>query len=212
MPDRNKRRAVVIILLAVSLGFNVTYFMRNRSLQENLNLLSSRMRAEIQGEASLQQSSGELIQKVALLELEYNSQDGRISGEQLSELRKGVMSLPHVTKRLGFITKLAEDDQGIYLELDEVEWLSGAEAVAAAKAAGLVVDGDELPNNFYIRNDSGESVRVPLDRDVQIAVLDGAVHKLIPYDELISSEPLERLFHVTSAGDKGVLLEEQYRP
>ncbi|WP_150275888.1 hypothetical protein [Paenibacillus tepidiphilus] len=205
MSERNKRRAFIVSLLVASVILNVSLFLDNRNLRISMNFLSSWMQSEIQGETSVQESTERLIQRLTLLELK--SESGQSGEQELLELQESVMALPQVTRLLALIKELKADGGEAALELDMVEWLTGQEAAAAAEA-----DGQVLPGNFYVRNASEEHIPATLGRNVQIAVLDGTVHKLITYDEFLAEGPEERLFYFISVGGKVVLLKEQYRP
>ena len=48
------------------------------------------------------------------------------------------------------------------IAFDEVEWLTGDEAVIAARADGKISGAQDLPNDFYIRNEDRELRTLPL--------------------------------------------------
>ncbi|MNI44083.1 hypothetical protein D3C73_984350 [compost metagenome] len=151
-----------------------------------------------------------LIQGADRLEREYNN-SGSLNMEELYGLRQNLLKLPDVMGTLAFIKSSGGQDGMLILHVDEVEWFSGDEAEAAAKEDGVPETGS-LANGFYIRNASEELKHVTLDQDVQIDVLDGAMLKQTSLQDFSTAELTDRLFHITTAGGKAVLLEEQYRP
>lgn len=60
------------------------------------------------------------------------------------------------------------------LHLDPAEMLNGREARRAAIEDGVIQPGDDLPNDFYIRNPDASSVGTP--------VIDGAVYYVLTFD------------------------------
>ncbi|MGH8944528.1 MAG: hypothetical protein ACRDVL_00060 [Acidimicrobiia bacterium] len=69
-----------------------------------------------------------------------------------------------------FITGI--DETGLHLDLAEM--LTGREARRAAIEDGIIQPGDNLPNDFYIRNPDASSVGTP--------VMDGAVYYVLTFD------------------------------
>jgi len=57
-------------------------------------------------------------------------------------------------KAMGFIDKVYVKDGKRYISIDYAEMLTGPEAVAAAIAAGFLSPGEDLPNDYWIRNDN----------------------------------------------------------
>ena len=55
-------------------------------------------------------------------------------------------------KAMGFIDKVYIKDGKRYISIDYAEMLTGPEAVAAAIAAGFLSPGEDLPNDYWIRN------------------------------------------------------------
>jgi len=66
-------------------------------------------------------------------------------------------------KGMGFIKKVWENDGVRYLSIDYAEMLTGEEAVAAAIEAGEIAPGEDLPNDYFIRNTN------PQKREFQVA-------------------------------------------
>ena len=55
-------------------------------------------------------------------------------------------------KAMGFIDKVWEQGGKRYISIDYAEMLTGQEAVDAAVAAGEIQPGEDLPNDYFIRN------------------------------------------------------------
>ncbi len=55
-------------------------------------------------------------------------------------------------KAMGFIDKVWEQSGKRYISIDYAEMLTGQEAVDAAVAAGEILPGEDLPNDYFIRN------------------------------------------------------------
>lgn len=120
-----------------------------------------------------------------------------------------------------------EDDAGtaIFL-LDRAEWLSGADAEAAARADGFPCDEpDCLPNGFYIQNAEKDTVRYALAADAELIVIIPVENPDEPLANVpVSRTEFERLyndpqtvkafvpFDVTLRGGSLVRLAERYVP
>jgi hypothetical protein len=57
-------------------------------------------------------------------------------------------------KAMGFIDKVYVKDGKRYISIDYAEMLTGAEADAAAVAAGEIKPGEHVPDDFWIKNDN----------------------------------------------------------
>lgn len=55
-------------------------------------------------------------------------------------------------KAMGFIDKVWEQGGKRYISIDYAEMLTGQEAIDAAVAAGDILPGEDLPNDYFIRN------------------------------------------------------------
>jgi hypothetical protein len=55
-------------------------------------------------------------------------------------------------KALGYIKKVWEQNGKRYISIDYAEMLTGQAAIDAAVAAGEIQPGEDLPNDYYIRN------------------------------------------------------------
>lgn len=88
--------------------------------------------------------------------------------KKLAELEKEVKNLKQKTvqiinlkakrekqptfKKIGYIKKVYVRNNKTYLEVDEVEFFSGKEAVKAAIEDGLIFSEKELGSDYYVRN------------------------------------------------------------
>ena len=116
------------------------------------------------------------------------------------------------------------------IELDPAELLQGEVAVHAAIDTGVIQAGEDLPNDYLIRNDGVEREPHPLAADVQVRLLrrSGPPHytsgtapepatleRLLEYYEGtgIDAESVRRAhFEVTVQGGQVVSIEEVYFP
>ncbi len=57
-------------------------------------------------------------------------------------------------KAMGYIDKVYVEGGKRYISIDYAEMLTGAEADAAALAAGEIEPGDHVPNDYWIQNDN----------------------------------------------------------
>lgn len=72
----------------------------------------------------------------------------------------------------GFILDVDDSATPAILLFDAAEWLTGDAADRAAAEDGVIAPGEEVPNDYYIRNpDLGEeTVRLALEDDVEIVL------------------------------------------
>jgi hypothetical protein len=78
----------------------------------------------------------------------------------------------------GFVRRV----EGGTVTFDPARFLSGDAALEAARAAGAIGEGEDLPNDFFIANQTAED-------EVTVPVADAAVFTLIGFDE--TNSPLE---------------------
>ena len=57
-------------------------------------------------------------------------------------------------KAMGYIDEVWEEGGTRYISIDYAEMLTGQEAVDAAVEAGYIAPGEDLPNDYFIRNDN----------------------------------------------------------
>lgn len=92
------------------------------------------------------------------------------SEKNIAELKRGITNLKRkanqiknpeaenniektlATKKIGYIKKIYVRNNKTYLEVDEVEFFSGKEAVKAAIEDGLISSEKELGSDYYVRN------------------------------------------------------------
>jgi hypothetical protein len=63
-------------------------------------------------------------------------------------------------------------DEPQTVEIDRAKWFSGRKANRAAAAAGVVVEGEAVPNDYFIANGQRSYVPLKLPRYVVIAMND----------------------------------------
>jgi hypothetical protein len=69
---------------------------------------------------------------------------------------------------MGFIDKVWESGGKRYLRIDYAEMLTGEEAVEAAIAAGEIAPGEDLPNDYFIRNTNPQKRQFEVSGSVAI--------------------------------------------
>lgn len=204
MKKRNIFNTAVVVIAIVSLVFNGYSVYKINDLQDqNQKGIEDPLK-------EVSHTTKKLVQTMSEIAIQSNSETG-VEGESVEELKNVIYKMPQVEKKLAFIKGMSAEEGSVYLDLDEVEWLSGEDAENAAREDG-VKEPESLPNDFYIRNASDEIERVKLEADVSIAELNGARHQSVDYTAFIGEELMDRLFHFTYVEGKVVLLEEQYRP
>jgi hypothetical protein len=57
---------------------------------------------------------------------------------------------------------------GSTLRVDVAEFLTGDEAERAAVAAGAIAEGEDVPNDYFVRNDDESTVAVPVADEVRV--------------------------------------------
>lgn len=65
------------------------------------------------------------------------------------------------------------------ITLDPAEMLSGEEAVQAAIEDGLIESGEDLPNDFYIRNQTVETLTLTTAVDAVVTLIVGTPEGLV---------------------------------
>jgi hypothetical protein len=76
---------------------------------------------------------------------------------------------PREAYQFAFVTEVAAD--GSSVTLDYAEFLSGDEANAAAVAAGEITEGEQVPNDYYIRNDNPLLRTFPIAPDARVSLM-----------------------------------------
>jgi hypothetical protein len=118
----------------------------------------------------------------------------------------------------GFVTAVDPVDGRV--ALDPAEWLTGDEAVEAARAAGDLGPGEtDVPNDYYIRNTTDDEVWLPLASDATLFVMtnpgDPTTETQVTLDQLaawVDSNALSPFtVETTSSGDV-TELRFVYRP
>lgn len=119
----------------------------------------------------------------------------------------------------GFVRAVDGDARSV--TFDAADMLSGDEALAAARDAGVDVS-DGLPNDYFIRNDAIDEHTYDLADDVRITVLvNGVEEKVLTVDEwaaLVAEQAkghegtLYSPYNFTFSGDDIVEVQQQYLP
>lgn len=97
-----------------------------------------------------------------------------------------------------FVT-VGEDESGeMTLGIDLAEFLTGEEARAAAVEDGVIADGEDLPNDFYIDNDDVVLELLHADEAARFIMISGAdTEQKVEVDGSIFAE----IYEGTYAGD-----------
>jgi hypothetical protein len=91
-------------------------------------------------------------------------------------------------KAMGFIKKVWEQGGKRYISIDYAEMLTGQAAIDAAVAAGDIQPGEDLPNDYYIRNSNKDLREFGVSGSVAIttATWGGEPDRPVTWDEFIS--------------------------
>lgn len=92
------------------------------------------------------------------------------SAEEVTTHTLHVRYLPDATEQLAFITRTSTTE----IEVDYAEWLTGEEANEAARQDGAIPPGEQVPNDFYIRNTSPQVRTLSLAPDVVVILATAA--------------------------------------
>jgi len=71
-------------------------------------------------------------------------------------------------RAMGFIDKVWEQGGKRYISIDYAEMLTGQEAIDAAIAAGDILPGEDLPNDYFIRNTNTDKRQFEVSDPVDI--------------------------------------------
>jgi hypothetical protein len=86
----------------------------------------------------------------------------------------------------GFVRQVGGDA----LVFDPAEFLSGEDALTAARDDGAIGPSEDLPNDFYIDNPDEEEIRLGVDPTAQFTLIESnetgeLANKVISYEELV---------------------------
>lgn len=126
-------------------------------------------------------------------------------------------------RHFGYIKSVSERELNVVIDI--AEFLSGDEAQEAAEEAGVVEEGEPVPNDYYILNVNPQLRRVPLAPAVAVRILDLATGTVatkeidLPTFARIFQRPkgsevghLRSGYWVTIVNGEIVDVEEQYVP
>ncbi len=224
--DRTKRWAVIVsvVLAGAFIGLLVFVMLGSdarREGDERKNAISSQETTVGESEKSVEtspttttpageespQDNGASDDDGPLSSAETRTADGRI-------------------RAMGFIGRVWVDGGVRYIEIDYAEMLTGEEANDAAVAAGEIAPGEEVPNDYFIRNIN------PMLRTFRVAETatitrwdfsspSGIAETPITWDEFIGfwtgTDDASRMHRaspwwIERRGDLVEVLEEQYLP
>ena len=91
-------------------------------------------------------------------------------------------------KAMGFIKKVWEQDGKRYISIDYAEMLTGQAAIDAAIAAGVIQPGEDLPNDYFIRNANKDLRQFEVSGSVAIttATWGGQMDRPVAWDVFMS--------------------------
>ena len=150
------------------------------------------------------------------------SASGPTTTEQLSSAET---RLPDGTiKGMGYIDKVWVKDGVRYLSIDYAEMFSGEEAKQAAIEDGVIKPGEDLDNDYYIRNQNSKKREFTIAADVTIATQtrEGGFDQPATWDEFLSfwgPKPADGANHLKDMpwwiirdGNEVIDISEQYIP
>ena len=150
------------------------------------------------------------------------SASGPTTTEQLSSAET---RLPDGTiKGMGYIDKVWVKDGVRYLSIDYAEMLSGEEAKQAAIEDGVIKPGEDLDNDYYIRNQNSKKREFTIAADVTIATQtrEGGFDQPATWEEFLSfwgPKPADDANHLKDMpwwiirdGSEVIDISEQYIP
>ena len=127
-------------------------------------------------------------------------------------------------RAMGFIDKVWESGGVRYISIDYAEMLTGEEARAAAVEAGELPPGEELPNDYYIRNVNPQKreFTVSATAPITTATFGGGMDEPVTWNQFKSfwsASPPEGGQHLRDMpwwierdGNEVVSISEQYLP
>ena len=128
-------------------------------------------------------------------------------------------------KAMGYIDAVWEEGGTRYISIDYAEMLTGQEAVDAAVEAGYIAPGEDLPNDYFIRNDNPQKREFTVADDASITTATyggGMEESVVSWDVFRSfwtEFPPEGATHLNAMpwwierdGDTVVKIAEQYLP
>ncbi len=93
-----------------------------------------------------------------------------VTDEEVSTTTLHVRYLPDATEQFAFLKRISTTD----IDVDFAEWLTGEEANEAARLDGAISPGEEVPNDFYIRNTDRDLRTLSLAPDVSVVLVTAA--------------------------------------
>ena len=127
-------------------------------------------------------------------------------------------------KAMGYIDEVWEEGGTRYISIDYAEMLTGQEAMDAAVEAGYIAPGEDLPNDYFIRNDNPQKreFKVAESAVITTATYGGGMEESVSWDVFKSfwtEFPPEGAAHLNAMpwwierdGDTAVKIAEQYLP
>ena len=127
-------------------------------------------------------------------------------------------------KAMGFIDAVWEEGGKRYLSIDYAEMLTGQEAIDAAIEAGMIQPGEDLPNDYFIRNTNPQKREFEISSpiDITTSTWDGVMEKPVNWGQFLSfwsDNPPEGALHLSEApwwiereGQTVIKIDEQYLP
>lgn len=127
-------------------------------------------------------------------------------------------------KAMGFIDRVWEAGGKRYLSIDYAEMLTGQEAIDAALEAGVIEPGEDLPNDYFIRNTNPQKREFEISSpiDITTSTWDGVMEKPVNWAQFLSfwsATPPAGAEHLTEVpwwierdGQTIIKIDEQYLP
>jgi hypothetical protein len=140
----------------------------------------------------------------------------------------GESSQSNAVEQFGFIRDVDTRANPPTLVFDEAEWLTGEAAQKAARADGVISDGQPVPNDYYMRNKTRDervlkiapdaeitATRCPVCRDGQPGKLQDFLDSFRGRGGRTYSDPYRgsaSQYWLTVENGRVTAIDEQYRP
>lgn len=215
---------LVALVIAALVGAGATYAWKTGEITDLRDRLEA---AEAAGEAA-READSETSEEESALRARIARMQKRLR-RLLARLDRSVepsTALLEDGRHFGFIKEFIQSEDGTQLVVDIAEFLTGEEADRAAAQAGAIEEGEQVPNDYFIRNENPLLRTLAIAPGPQITLSTWDRHN-IPTEKTVDLRTLIRIFEepddweesvsrsgywLTLEDQTIVVLEEQYVP